>query len=104
LITFFYSSVAAKYPNQNFLGTRKPIPNTDKVGDYEWESYSQVAKRRDNFASGLVLLGAKPTNNIGIYSINRAEWLITDLACQAIKCPSVALYDTLGCSTFQLLR
>ena len=31
-----------------------------------------------------------------IYSLNRPEWVITDLACHAYSLTVVALYDTLG--------
>ena len=33
---------------------------------------------------------------IGICSVNREEWLITDLACNLLKVTSVPLYETLG--------
>ena len=33
---------------------------------------------------------------MAIYSLNRAEWVITDLACHAYSLAVVALYDTLG--------
>lgn len=33
---------------------------------------------------------------IGIVSINREEWLITDLACNLLEITSVPLYETLG--------
>jgi long-chain acyl-CoA synthetase len=35
-------------------------------------------------------------NIIGICSINREEWIITDLACNLIDFTSVPLYETLG--------
>ena len=33
---------------------------------------------------------------ITIYSLNRVEWVLTDLACHAYSLTVVALYDTLG--------
>jgi long-chain acyl-CoA synthetase len=33
---------------------------------------------------------------IGICSVNREEWLVTDLACNLIDVTSVPLYETLG--------
>jgi long-chain acyl-CoA synthetase len=35
-------------------------------------------------------------NLIGIYSKNRTEWMITDIACVLFGLVSVPLYDTLG--------
>lgn len=90
-----FSQTCEKYGNAPYLGTRKKTVET--VGDYVWETYAEVKARRDNFGSGIVTLtGHKPDDPIGIYSINRSEWLITDLACSAYRWPSVSLYDTLG--------
>jgi long-subunit acyl-CoA synthetase (AMP-forming) len=41
---------------------------------------------------GLLLQGS----TIGIYFINRPEWMIVDHACSAYSYISVPLYDTLG--------
>lgn len=38
----------------------------------------------------------KTVKIIGICSINREEWLFTDLACNLLRISSVALYETLG--------
>lgn len=84
-----------KTPNNPCLGTRKRVGN--QVEDYTWETYSTVGKRRNNFGSGIVnLTGHKIDEPFAIYSINRSEWIIADLACCAYRWPSVALYDTLG--------
>lgn len=47
-------------------------------------------------AAGLLAIGAKELDNIGICSANRAEWTISSLALQFLRCRTVALYDTLG--------
>lgn len=85
------------------LGHRNQDPVTGKWGPYEWETYAEIRKRRDDFGAGLVRLYRgllKGTKNsqfcVGIQSINRVEWSLTDLACQAYSLISVALYDTLG--------
>lgn len=33
---------------------------------------------------------------VGICSVNREEWLVTDLACNLLDITSVPLYETLG--------
>lgn len=33
---------------------------------------------------------------VGICSINREEWIVTDLACNLLGITSVPLYETLG--------
>ncbi len=42
--------------------------------------------------------GVKPGQDtyIGLYSINRAEWVIAEQACNAYSIVTVPLYDTLG--------
>ncbi len=55
-----------------------------------------VWKRSHNFAGGLVQVGCKAKENIGIFSKNRPEWVITEQACYAQNMVVVSLYDTLG--------
>jgi len=90
-----FNATVAQYGNDGALGTRKK--EGERVGDYQWETYSQVDQRRKNLGSGIInMTGLKFDEPVGIYSINRAEWLIADLACIGYRWPSVALYDTLG--------
>jgi len=90
-----FNVIVAQYGGDNCLGTRKK--EGEKVGDYQWETYSQIDQRRKNLGAGILnLTGLKFDEPVGIYSINRAEWIISDLACIGYRWPSVALYDTLG--------
>jgi long-chain acyl-CoA synthetase len=82
-------------PDGRCMGTRSKLAD-GKPGDYVWQSYQQIGQRRLNFGAGLISLGLESGSPVGIYSINRPEWLITDLACHAYRYPSVSLYDTLG--------
>lgn len=43
-------------------------------------------------------------STVGIYFINRPEWLIVDHACSAYSYVSVPLYDTLGKYSGYLLQ
>ena len=40
---------------------------------------------------------------IGICSVNREEWLVTDLACNLLNITSVPLYETLGEAMLQVI-
>lgn len=40
---------------------------------------------------------------IGICSVNREEWLVTDLACNLLDITSVPLYETLGDEILQII-
>ncbi|XP_015245082.1 PREDICTED: long-chain-fatty-acid--CoA ligase 1-like [Cyprinodon variegatus] len=74
------------------LGFRKPKQ------PYEWMSYKEVMKRAENLGSAFLHKGHSKTTdpNIGIFSQNRAEWTISELACYTYSLVSVPLYDTLG--------
>jgi fatty-acyl-CoA synthase len=43
-------------------------------------SYAELRKQVDAFAAGLVALGLKPGDRIGIWSPNNAEWVVTQFA------------------------
>ncbi|XP_062250103.1 long-chain-fatty-acid--CoA ligase 1-like isoform X1 [Platichthys flesus] len=74
------------------LGSRKPKQ------PYEWISYGEVKERAENLGSAFVHKGHSKTTDphIGIFSQNRPEWTITELACYTYSLVSVPLYDTLG--------
>ncbi|ERN12662.1 long chain acyl-CoA synthetase 6, peroxisomal isoform X1 [Amborella trichopoda] len=77
-----------------YLGSRIRVDGT--VGDYKWMTYGEAETARTAVGSGLrhheILKGAR----IGLYFINRPEWIIVDHACSAYSFVSVPLYDTLG--------
>ncbi|TKS72769.1 Long-chain-fatty-acid--CoA ligase 1 [Collichthys lucidus] len=74
------------------LGSRKPKQ------PYEWMSYKEVMERTENLGSAFLHKGHSKTTNchIGIFSQNRPEWTISELACYSYSLVSVPLYDTLG--------
>ncbi|MFZ3234724.1 MAG: AMP-binding protein, partial [Stellaceae bacterium] len=43
-------------------------------------SWRELAKRVDDFAAGLLALGVKSGERIGIWSPNNAEWVVTQFA------------------------
>src|SRR5215475_10156778 len=43
-------------------------------------SYRELKEKVDRFAAGLLALGLKPGDRIGIWSPNNAEWVITQFA------------------------
>eukprot|EP01102_Stenamoeba_stenopodia_P012401 TRINITY_DN3916_c0_g1_i1.p1 TRINITY_DN3916_c0_g1~~TRINITY_DN3916_c0_g1_i1.p1 ORF type:complete len:689 (-),score=164.93 TRINITY_DN3916_c0_g1_i1:125-2191(-) len=78
------------------LGSR--VIKEDKTpGPYAWETFAQVFESVNAFGSGLVtVLGHKAGDHLGIYAINRREWVVAEHACYSQSMVSVALYDTLG--------
>ncbi|KAG9024617.1 hypothetical protein FRB95_011267 [Tulasnella sp. JGI-2019a] len=89
------------------LGHRKLISTGTEpakwAAEYTWETYAEVDARRKAIGSvleGLFRSGVCPSGKdfegVGIWSINRPEWQIIDMAAGAYNKVTVALYDTLG--------
>uniref|UniRef100_A0A1A8L4G5 Long-chain-fatty-acid--CoA ligase n=1 Tax=Nothobranchius pienaari TaxID=704102 RepID=A0A1A8L4G5_9TELE len=74
------------------LGSRKPNQ------PYEWLTYGEVVDRAENIGSALLHKGHHHTGDkfVGIFSQNRPEWSIAELACYTYSLVVVPLYDTLG--------
>ncbi len=43
-------------------------------------SYAELGARTDAFAAGLLALGLAPGDRVGIWSLNNAEWVVTQIA------------------------
>ncbi|KIL69616.1 hypothetical protein M378DRAFT_1048314 [Amanita muscaria Koide BX008] len=90
--------------NQPFLGHR-PIVSKNPLrfaNAYVWETYGQIDERRRHIGSALHAMfskgevGGGEYETVGIWSQNRPEWQIVDIALQTYRKVSVSLYDTLG--------
>ncbi|XP_059598823.1 long chain acyl-CoA synthetase 7, peroxisomal isoform X7 [Vitis vinifera] len=82
------------FKDYNYLGTR--VRGDGTVGEYKWMTYGEAGTVRLAIGSGLRHHGLLEGACIGLYFINRPEWLIVDHACSAYSYISVPLYDTLG--------
>ncbi|KAM4636503.1 long-chain-fatty-acid--CoA ligase 5 [Discoglossus pictus] len=102
LMSYYYEDAKTLYEvfmrglrvsgNGNCLGYRKPNK------PYEWLTYRQVVDRAEHLGSALIHKGfkASPEQFIGIFSQNRPEGVIAELACYTYSMVVVPLYDTLG--------
>ncbi|CAA7024703.1 unnamed protein product [Microthlaspi erraticum] len=82
------------FPDNKYLGTRVRPDGT--IGEYTWMTYAETASAREAIGSGLLFHGIDQGACIGLYFINRPEWMVVDHACAAYSFISVPLYDTLG--------
>ncbi|KAI7853336.1 hypothetical protein BDC45DRAFT_483912 [Circinella umbellata] len=96
--------------NKQCMGIRPIIDLvTRKRADYyEWETFEQVNQRITWFGSGLLDFFKNDLHYtnleklpLGIWSVNRPEWHISEFACAAYNMYLVALYDTLGPETVE---
>ncbi|KAG0273937.1 hypothetical protein BGZ95_010262 [Linnemannia exigua] len=85
----------------DFLGFR-PIVD-DVPQPYKWLTYSRVQERVTHFGAGLIHLGLATQQNFGIFSINRPEWTMSELAGYMYNFTSVPLYDTLGVAAIEFI-
>lgn len=85
---------ANAYPDRRYLGTR--VRDDGTVGGYKWMTYGEASTARSAIGSGLSQHGIPKGSCIGLYFINRPEWIVVDHACSAYSYISVPLYDTLG--------
>ncbi|CAH1794140.1 unnamed protein product [Owenia fusiformis] len=102
LITYYYEDVQTLYEgflrgvkvsnDGEFLGTRKGD------GPYSWITYKQAYNQARQLGSAFKAKGLESGEDtfIGVYSNNRAEWVITEQACNMFSMVLVPLYDTLG--------
>ncbi|XP_056295892.1 long-chain-fatty-acid--CoA ligase 1-like isoform X1 [Pseudoliparis swirei] len=101
-MTHFYDDAKTMYEcflrgvrvsnNGPCLGSRKPKQ------PYEWISYREVMQRTENLGSAFLHKGHSKSldPHIGIFSQNRPEWIISEVACYTYSLVPVPLYDTLG--------
>ncbi|KAJ8592807.1 acetyl-CoA synthetase-like protein [Rhizopogon salebrosus TDB-379] len=90
-------------PEARLLGHR-PIVSTSplKYGPYVWQTYKQVDARRRRIGSALHSLFSRgelkgdDLETVGVWSQNRPEWQLVELALHAYNKVGVGLYDTLG--------
>ena len=86
----------------------RPLDNNGKVEAFEFRTYLEVANERNQLGSGLLHLGlCAPLEDgyqlMGIFSRNRYECVLTELACNAYKMITVPLYDTLDADTISFI-
>ncbi|KAJ2727013.1 medium-chain fatty acid-CoA ligase faa2 [Coemansia sp. Benny D115] len=94
------------FPSTPFLGMRQYHANRGTFGDYKWKTTSEVAESIEQFGQGLDYVYEKHVGRgtgtggvqmpLGIYSKNRAEWMIAEFSGFRSRRYSVALYDTLS--------
>jgi hypothetical protein len=88
-------------------GTRAVLPPPAEgkppgAGDFVWTSYGQVQEQVECLGSALVHNNFIPPQSegqlpvVGIFSRNRAEWVVSQQACYSYGYTVVPLYSTLG--------
>jgi len=66
------------------------------LGEYQFQTYQQVFERVERVSSGLIALGHKPRENLGIFAETQAGWIVTLQAATRQSIPVVTVYASLG--------
>ena len=97
-----------KHRDKKCVATRKLLSEEDevqpngkvfkkwKMGEYTWNTYTEVDTLSSEFGRGLRELGQKYKQNICIFADTRAEWMVAAQACFKQTFPVVTLYTNLG--------
>ena len=119
-----FDRTVARIPDSRFLATReileqKESRNADgalvlqkKLGAYQWKTFHEAKLVSEWLARSILfrtmhslpgdLENAPQTDGFfGIFTRNREEWLLTDLACMRARLTSACLYDALGAEAFE---
>lgn len=59
-------------------------------------NFNETLLKAKNFGSGLMTLGVRPYELVGIYCQNRPEWILFEQGAYCYSLVVVPLYDTLG--------
>ena len=87
------------------LGTRAVLPGGE-LGHYEFKTFAHVFRLTTKLADSLGPLIPRNGDGlgiVGIYAVNREEWIITDMACALQGLTTVPLYDTLGVDNIEYI-
>lgn len=87
-----FETTANAVPGNNCLGHRPYDPATKTYGNYVWDNYETVQRRRAHFGAGLVQLHREigvtgRQYGVGLWCLNRPEWQITGEFCELWEMP-----------------
>ncbi len=78
--------------------------------EFHFETYQQLAEKRDYAGSGFLHLVSEYAPNADIdnfiltlFSANKPEWIVSDLGTHAYSIPNTPLYDTLGTTAIKYI-
>jgi len=77
-----------------FAGSGKPMLMYKKQGSFRKLTYREVREQVTDFAHGLASLGLKKGSRVAILSVNRPEWVVSDVATLALQCVDVPIFPS----------
>ncbi len=77
------------------FGSKKDVLRYKKAGKYAGINYDELRDLVESFAVGLLSLGVKKGDRVGIASENRVKWIIADLGILSVGAIDVPVFPTL---------
>lgn len=97
-----FESSVSQFAANAMLGVR--THNDDGTrGEYEYETYADVAAKVEAIGTGMANARLSSGATVGVYSINRPEWIYAALSIWRQGCTVVPLYDTLGATAVEYI-
>jgi long-chain acyl-CoA synthetase len=103
-VTTLYENLlhgASLSSNEPFMGTRSILNGA--AGPYDWIYYDEAVRRAKNIGAFMANRKIPEKANIGLYSVNRVEWVLAEQGCFSQNYVTVPLYDTLGTEAIQYI-
>ena len=72
----------------------RPATRVRVGGEFTVQTYAELGEQVRRLAARLIERGLEPGDRVAIFSTNRPEWSLADLACAAATLVSVPLYPT----------
>eukprot|EP01114_Cavostelium_apophysatum_P016861 TRINITY_DN4886_c0_g1_i1.p1 TRINITY_DN4886_c0_g1~~TRINITY_DN4886_c0_g1_i1.p1 ORF type:complete len:702 (+),score=136.40 TRINITY_DN4886_c0_g1_i1:50-2155(+) len=84
-----------QFQNQKCIGSRVVNPDSSR-GEFKFKTYAEYYELVKQLSAGLINLGSKPGDKIGLFAINSESWKVSEYACYENSLVIVSLYATLG--------
>jgi hypothetical protein len=84
------------------LGWR-PVGDDGSAGPYQFITYKETQDKARQLAAALSKAGFKPKDKLGIYSVNKVEWMLAIRALDVLSGTIVPIYDSLGESAVEYI-
>lgn len=86
--------LAVRFAETAALHARRPATRIAAGEEWEVRTYAELLDDVRRLAARLISLGLEPGERVAIFSTNRHEWTLVDLACASARLVSVPLYAT----------
>jgi long-chain acyl-CoA synthetase len=87
----------------DILSCKELLPNGKSGKNWTKHSVADLISNVNHISAGLLALGLKKGDTIGIMSNNRPEWNFVDFAVQQVGMPSVPIFPTVGADDLKFI-